>query len=213
MIDSLEKGLQLTKLHFKNDPKLVNFSMSNFGKSASFETDQTVNKKGSYLKGSMVVELITADKRKVRTNEFIKVWRENVEKVSGLNKLIIRAPRGGPPGRDVDVRLKGNDLDTLKNASSDLLKIVNTIPGVSAVNDNFEVGVQERVVVLNNRGRALGFSISEIGSQIRTAINGKIVSTFPRGDEEVIVRVKLDQDDVINGNLENLRLVGPKIML
>ena len=31
-----------------------------------------------------------------------------------------------------------------------------------------------------------------------------------RGDEEVIVRVKLDQDDVINGNLENLRLVGPK---
>ena len=210
MIDSLEKGLQLTKLHFKNDPKLVNFSMSNFGKLASFETDQTVNKKGSYLKGSMVVELITADKRKVRTNEFIKVWRENVEKVSGLNKLIIRAPRGGPPGRDVDVRLKGNDLETLKNASSDLLKIVNTIPGVSAVNDNFEVGVQERVVVLNNRGRALGFSISEIGSQIRTAINGKIVSTFPRGDEEVIVRVKLDQDDVINGNLENLRLVGPK---
>ena len=87
---------------------------------------------------------------------------------------------------------------------------MNTIPSISAVNDNFEVGVQERVVVLNNRGRALGFSISEIGSQIRTAINGKIVSTFPRGDEEVIVRVKLDQDDVINGNLENLRLVGPK---
>ena len=47
----------------------------------------------------------------------------------------------------------------------------------------FEVGVQERVVIVNNRGRALGFSISEIGSQIRTAINGKIVSTFPRGDE------------------------------
>ena len=210
MIDSLEKGLQLTKLHFKNDPKLVNFSMSNFGKSTSFATDQTVNKKGNYLKGSMVVELITADKRKVRTNEFIKVWKKNVEKVSGLDKLIIRAPRGGPPGRDVDVRLKGNDLETLKNASSDLLKIVNTIPSISAVNDNFEVGVQERVVVLNNRGRALGFSISEIGSQIRTAINGKIVSTFPRGDEEVIVRVKLDQDDVINGNLENLRLVGPK---
>ena len=158
----------------------------------------------------MVVELITADKRKVRTNEFINVWKEKVEKVSGLDKLIIRAPRGGPPGRDVDVRLKGNDLETLKNASSDLLKIVNTIPSISAVNDNFEVGVQERVVVLNNRGRALGFSISEIGSQIRTAINGKIVSTFPRGDEEVIVRVKLDQDDVINGNLENLRLVGPK---
>ena len=106
MIDSLEKGLQLTKLHFKNDPKLVNFSMSNFGKSASFEKDQTVNKKGSYLKGSMVVELITADKRKVRTNEFIKVWKENVEKVSGLNKLIIRAPRcllyTSPSPRDCD---------------------------------------------------------------------------------------------------------------
>ncbi len=209
MLNSLEKGLQKTKLIFKDHPELVRFSMTNFGKSTSFETDQTTNKKGNFLKGSMVIELITADKRNVRTNEFINVWKENIKNVSGLNKLIIRAPRGGPPGRDVDVRLKGNDLEVLKTASKDLLDLVNTIPGVSSVSDNFEVGIQERVVVLNNRGKALGFSVSEIGSQIRTAINGKIVTTFPRGDEEVMVRVKLDENDTKQGNLGNLRLISP----
>ena len=210
MIDSLEIGLEKTKLFFRDNPELVSFSMANFGKSASFETDQNINKKGNYLKGSMVVELITADKRNVRTNEFIEVWKKNIKKISGLDKLIIRAPRGGPPGRDVDVRLKGSNLNILKKASTELLELVNTIPGVSSVNDNFEVGIQERVVILNNRGKAIGFSVSEIGSQIRAAVNGKIVTTFPRGDEEVLVRLKLDQDDVSSGNLENFRLVSPK---
>ena len=80
----------------------------------------------------------------------------------------------------------------------------------STAKGNVRKNTLEDFTNINNSGKAMGFSISEIGSQIRTAINGKIVSTFPRGDEEVIVRVKLDQDDVINGNLENLRLVGPK---
>ena len=38
----------------------------------------------------------------------------------------------------------------------------------------------------------------------------KLFQHFLEEMREVIVRVKLDQDDVINGNLENLRLVGPK---
>ena len=210
MLDSLELGLQKTKLVFKNQPDLVSFSMKSFGEFTFFETDQTINKKGNFLKGSMVIELITADKRNIRTNEFIKVWKENIKNVSGLEKLIIRAPRGGPPGRDVDVRLRGNNLEILKIASKEVLKLVNTVPGVSAVNDNFEVGIQERVVNLKNSGKAMGFSVSEIGSQIRTAMNGKIVTTFPRGDEEVLVRVKLDENDMNDGNLENFRLVSPK---
>ena len=49
--------------------------------------------------------------------DFIKVWKNNVNETAGLEKINIRAPRGGPPGRDLDVRLRGNNLDDLKSTS------------------------------------------------------------------------------------------------
>ena len=69
---------------------------------------------GNDLLGSMVVELKTADKRDIRTNQFINAWLDNIEKVSGLDKISIRAPSGGPPGRDLDVRFQGENLHKTK---------------------------------------------------------------------------------------------------
>ena len=94
------------KKEFSKYPDLVKFSMSTFADIGSFRPDEGgVRKKGNHLTGSMVVELVTADKRTIRTNEFIKVWKKNVNETAGLEKINIRAPRGGPPGRDLDVRL------------------------------------------------------------------------------------------------------------
>ena len=67
----------------------------------------------------MIIELKTADKRKVRTKEFIKAWKDNIQSVAGLDKLTIRAPSGGPPGRDLDVRFQGEKLENLKKASDE----------------------------------------------------------------------------------------------
>ena len=66
--------------------------MSTFADKGSFRPDKDSSKRGSYLIGSMVVELITADQRTVRTKQFIEVWNKNVNKASGLDKLNIRAP-------------------------------------------------------------------------------------------------------------------------
>ena len=54
-----------------------------------------------------------------------------------------------------------------------------------------ELGIQEKILSLTNKGQSLGFSIFEVGEQVRSAINGVIISQFPKGDEEVSVRVKL----------------------
>ena len=84
----------------------------------------------------MVVELKTADKRNVRIKKFINTWRDNIEIISGLDKLTIRSPSGGPPGRDLDIRFQGNDLNTLKSASNELIQIARTIPGATSLDDN-----------------------------------------------------------------------------
>jgi len=157
----------------------------------------------------MVVELKTADKRDIRTNDFIKAWKENIQYVPGLDNLTIRAPSGGPPGRDLDVRFQGDDLITLKLASNELINIAQNIPGVSSLSDNLEFGIQEKSLSLNEKGQSLGFSIIDIGEQVRSAINGTIISEFPKGDEEVIVRLKLSEDEQRTDMINDLRIISP----
>ena len=210
MIKNLEEGLKKTKEYFSENPSLVKFSISTFADNGSFRPDKNSSKKGNYLIGSMVVELITADQRTIRTKQFIDVWKQNVNKTSGLDKFTIRAPRGGPPGRDIDVRLRGNNLDNLKNGAEALINLSRTIPGVSSLDDNFEVGVKEKILKINNKGQALGFSVYNLGLQVRAAINGEEITRFSRRDEEVSVKIKLLQEELKNDMIYNLRVISPE---
>ena len=209
MLKKIEGGLIKTSKKFSTSPDLVKFSMSTIGGRTSFSGGGVPSSKGSDLLGSVVVELKTADKRKIRTNQFIKEWKNNIEYVEGLDKLTIRSPSGGPPGRDLDVRFQGEKLETLKIASNELIQIARTIPGVTSLNDNLEFGVQERILSLNNKGQSLGLSISDIGEQVRSAINGIIISEFPKADEEVVVRLKLSETEKLTDMINDLRIITP----
>ena len=209
MLKKIEGGLIKTSQKFSTSPDLVKFSMSTIGGRTSFSSEAGPSSKGSDLLGSVVVELKTADKRKIRTNQFIKEWKNNIEYVEGLDKLTIRSPSGGPPGRDLDVRFQGEKLETLKIASNELIQIARTIPGVTSLNDNLEFGVQERILSLNNKGQSLGLSISDIGEQVRSAINGIIISEFPKADEEVVVRLKLSETEKLTDMINDLRIITP----
>ena len=209
MLNKLEGGLIKTSKEFSTSPDLVKFSMSTIGGKTSFSNGSGPNSKGSDLLGSMVVELKTADKRKIRTNQFIKEWKDNIQFVEGLDKLTIRSPSGGPPGRDLDIRFQGDKLETLKIASNELIEIARTIPGVTSLNDNLEFGVQEKILTLNNKGQSLGLSILNIGEQVRSAINGIIISEFPKADEEVVVRLKLSEREKLTDMINDLRIITP----
>ena len=209
MVKKIEGGLIKTSKKFSTSPDLVKFSMSTIGGRTSFSGGGVPSSKGSDLLGSVVVELKTADKRKIRTNQFIKEWKNNIEYVEGLDKITIRSPSGGPPGRDLDVRFQGEKLETLKIASNELIQIARTIPGVTSLNDNLEFGVQERILSLNNKGQSLGLSISDIGEQVRSAINGIIISEFPKADEEVVVRLKLSETEKLTDMINDLRIITP----
>jgi len=210
MLDNLKVGLDKTASEFLSSPDLIQFKMSTIGTRTSFSNDSTPSSIGSDLLGSMVVELKTADKREIRTKDFISAWRKNIINEPGLDNLTIRAPSGGPPGRDLDVRFQGDDLKTLKLASNELINIARNIPGVSSLSDNLEFGIQEKNLRLSEKGQSLGFSIIGLGEQVRSAINGSIISLFPKGDEEVTVRLKLSEDEQNTDMINDLRIISPR---
>ena len=157
----------------------------------------------------LLVELITADQRDIRMRDFVAEWRRQVNPMPGLDRLTIRAPTGGPPGRDIDIRLMGNDLTVLKEAATELTKIIETIPTANSIAENLSYGAEERIIRLTPLGQSLGFTVASVGQQLRAALDGAVVLRFPRGDEEVTVRIALPDEEVSSDNIGGLRLIAP----
>jgi len=59
------------------------------------------------------------------------------------------------------------------------------------------------------RGAALGFSIEEVGRQVRDAFDGAIPRRFAKGDDEITVRVKRTTPDKGGAALRNFELRSP----
>ena len=159
--------------------------------------------------GAMEVELIPSDRRPVRTQAVIDAWTAALPPVPGLDSLTIRERSGGPPGREVDIRLRGGEeVADLKAAAGELERILAAFPGVGQIRDDLAYDMPEIVVRPTDRGRTLGFTTEEIGRQLRGAFEGVIATRFSRGDEEVAVVVRLVPEAVRDLELERFELVG-----
>jgi multidrug efflux pump subunit AcrB len=129
--------------------------------------------------------------------------------VAGLETMTIVPVQGGPPGREVDVRLAGGDPERLKKAAEEVRALLARYPGVSDIEDDLPFGKGETILKLTPRGRALGFTTQSVGRQVRNAFEGAIAKRFARGDEEVLVRVRLPRAEVDTAALGDLYLRSP----
>jgi multidrug efflux pump subunit AcrB len=210
MLEEMERALVSVEEELsdsKND--LVVFSLGVIGTNIRGD-DGELTVGANDLRAGMVIELKTADQRSVRADQFVTALRTAIIPMPGLERLIVRAPQGGPPGRELDIRLMGDDLDKLKIAALDVIQLTEAVAGTSDVEENLNYGVEERIVRLSPLGRSLGFTVETIGAQVRAALDGAVVRRFPRGDEVVTVRVALPKDEVATDNLANLRLITPQ---
>ena len=186
---------------------LIRYQVGSIGTNESRpgEAIQTGDHAGGYT-----VELISGDLRDVHNAAFIRAWREEVQLLPGVERLsVIDLSAGGPPGRDLDMRLSGASLRVLKAAAVELQDRVADVPGIDSVADNLPWGKQELVLELTPAGRAMGFSTQGVARQVRDAFEGAIAKRFPRDQEEVIVRVKLARTGNSADTIRDLYLRAP----
>lgn len=158
--------------------------------------------------GNVTAQLVPSEFRSVRTKTIQDAWRKAIPPIPSVERVAISGRRGGPPGRDVDVRLQDAPVSDLKAAAEELKQILTGFPGVGGIDDDIPYGKQEYVFELTPRGRALGFTGQSIGQQIRNAFEGRIATRFARGEEEVTVRVLRQQDLAGRADLERFYVTG-----
>lgn len=186
MLAELERSLRQVENDLTDGAGgLVLASSSRIGTSAG-PSGSAVN--GDHVAG-MHVELIPSDQRSLRTPEIIDAWRKAVQPLAGVESLTIVPRRAGPPGRDLDVRLEGTDLVSLKRAAEELAGILTGFDGVTDIADDLPRGKREWILEMTPRGRSLGFSAESVARQVRNAVEGAIAKRFTRADEEVTILV------------------------
>lgn len=169
-----------------DDGSLVRMSYGTVG-----ETGGNFNSTSGDNRGSLQAELVASETRSIRTREVIDAWRAELPSLPGVERIVLRERRGGPPGRDLDIRLTGGDARTLKTAALEVRDLLSTFDGVSDVEDDLPYGKQEVILEVSARGAALGFTTENVGRQVRNAFEGAISKRFARDDEEVTIRVQL----------------------
>jgi multidrug efflux pump subunit AcrB len=144
---------------------------------------------------AIMVELTPPDEREVRNERFLATWREKLGPVAGIEILTFTARQSGPPGRDLNVRLKGDDADALKAAALELAETMKSIPGVSETEDDMPFGREQLVYSLTPAGEALGLTTESLGRQLRAAFDGSLAQLVQVGRDELEVRVLLPREE------------------
>ncbi len=168
--------------------------------------------------GQLIVELIEADKREgesLRSSEqLLAELRKKSSTIPGVNSITWEAFSGGPAGKDIEIRVSGDNFDEVIAASTTIKQDLNTYQGVVDLEDNYDLGKQEARLQLLESARATGITVSDLGTFVRNAIYGAEARRITRNREDVKIMVRLPEEyrkDIFN--LEALWVPRPSISM
>ncbi len=145
------------------------------------------------------------------TSAIIKKLRPEFSQIPGAKIDLQELEQGPPVGAPIAIKIKGDDLEILKNLALQYRTILETIPGAVDIQDDASLSIpQIRITVDSDRARMLEVSNASIAQAIRTAIYGTTAGTITLGDEEVDIIVSLDEN--ARDNLETFDEIYLKSM-
>lgn len=156
------------------------------------------------------VYLTPSETRSVRTPDITAAIRRIIPTVAGVERIGVREFRGGPQGRAIDIALSGTSAEKLKQASEQLQSALEGFDGVTAISDTLQYGPPEIVLKLTPAGESLGFTLADIGAQLRDAFEGRTVRTLAQNGDETTIRMREALSDTGSGALRNLWVRAPQ---
>jgi len=114
---------------------------------------------------------------------------------------------GGTP---ISVRFQSQDYTQLMKAKELMKAELKKIAGVKDIRDDTPLGANEFIVDLKPKGKALGFTLRDLTTQLRQGFYGQEVMRLQRGRDEVKVWVRFNKENrVAVSQIENLKVITP----
>ncbi|WP_194097313.1 efflux RND transporter permease subunit [Marivivens aquimaris] len=162
--------------------------------------------KETWQLGAITIELIGQDERPMSSSEFVAALQAEVQTSPMTETLSFRSWGAGPGGNSLEVELGGADADTLKAAAEALKTELGQIPEVSGLEDSLSYDKEELVLTLTPQGQALGFTIDQLGAELRRRLSGITAATYPDGTRSAQITVQLPEDELTADFLDRMMM-------
>lgn len=149
--------------------------------------------------------------RKILPSDIIHKIRIVISQFSGAKYKITKASQGPPTGKPVNIEISGKDLEILKDISLKIQKEIKTINGLVNLDDDFASNRSEIQVILDREETSrLGLRTGQVAGILRTAFNGRTVSTYREDKEEYDIVVQLNKENRLSvSDIESLFIKTP----
>ncbi len=147
--------------------------------------------------GEVTLQLCPASERDYSSAQIINAWREEIGMVPGVVELSFKEETGSG-GNAIDIEIAGDSLEELEKAANYLTNELAKMEGVKDINTDRRPGKYEIVYdqdSITELGKARGFTLRSISTQIRAIFAGIEVQRIQRGRDEVKVLVRYPEED------------------
>lgn len=189
MVNKVLDALNKTKLNFQKNESEDLIKAIN----VSYSENLDAYEMGPHL-ATITIDLLTAESRSTRLQAFIDLWRENIGPVPEAQSISFKEPSVGPGGQPIEIRLYGDDLRELSEASYKLQQWLSGYPGVQNLIDDLRPGKPEYSITLKDGALNMGIDAQTIATQMRSAFQGNKISETNVDLDTFEVTVKLDQE-------------------
>lgn len=152
--------------------------------------------KDADLLGAVSIELTDPDTRPWTIGDFVSSLQDAAPLNPMVEELSFRGGRFGPGHDPISVQLSGAEAQTLKNAAEDLKRALVVFPEVSALDDTMPYDKGEIVLNLTPQGRALGFTVGALGSELRNRLNGIEAASYPDNSRSTKIMVQQPEAEI-----------------
>jgi multidrug efflux pump subunit AcrB len=124
----------------------------------------------------------------------IEEIRNRVKDIPGAEISISKQQEGPPTGAPINIEISGDKFDVLGGISQQVRAVLEKIPFVQDIRDDYVAGSPTvKVKVDRQRAALLGLSTEIVGFALKVAFNGIKVSTYREGDEDYDITVQLPE--------------------
>lgn len=157
---------------------------------------------------SVTVNLVDKQDRKRSTTDVVHQTSFDLQDIVGakitINETSSMDMSGG--GSPISLVLKGDDLDTLKQVSLDLAKIVRSVKGtINVTTDMTEGNPELRVILQRSSAARYGITSYQLAKALESALQGTTATTLKSNGEETDIVLSLD--DTYKESVENLKQI------
>ncbi len=144
----------------------------------------------------VAVRFIDLEDRTRSTHESVTDIRERVKNIAGGIITIGMEKEGPPTGPPINIEIAGTNFNILGEIAKKVKNILNRLPHVEDVRDDFVVGIPSVQILVDRQKAALfGLNTNMIGFALKSAYNGLEVSSFREGDDDYDITVQLTEPD------------------